>query len=330
MENSQARKNLSSTGRLIRWAGTLVSSGLFIWLLAHQNWSETWRSLSHTPLWLVPLVFLLYFSAIMINTLRWTTLLRAQRIGIPFLDLLRIFITGAFASNFLPSTIGGDTVRIVSLTRYQVSWTLSVASVVVDRLLNVLAMFTILPFSYGVFGSPAATLVEPSTLKDLLKDSSIASWSPLLLGSVRVSGSWIAKWRVRLSDWFGRLWEILQKWLQTPRSLVIAFTFSWLSSFVVFVAVWILARGLDISISLIQVMGAMALTYLVSLLPISINGYGIREIAVTALYMQIGATLEQASTLAVVTRFVLLIETLPGALWLSSSVTSQADVEKLL
>ena len=69
-------------------------------------------------------------------------------------------------------------------------------------------------------------------------------------------------------------------------------------------------------------MGVMALTYVVSLLPISINGYGVREVAVTTLYVHLGGTLEQASTLAVVTRFILLLEALPGALWLSKSIPS--------
>jgi hypothetical protein len=73
-------------------------------------------------------------------------------------------------------------------------------------------------------------------------------------------------------------------------------------------------------VSLYQVMGVMALSYAINLLPISINGYGVREIALTTLYVHVGATLEQASTLAVVTRFILLVEALPGALWLPSAV----------
>ena len=72
----------------------------------------------------------------------------------------------------------------------------------------------------------------------------------------------------------------------------------------------------------------MVLTYFISMLPISINAYGLREVAVTALYMQVGASLEQASTLAVITRFMLLLETLPGALWLSEIVTPEKKGEE--
>jgi len=95
-----------------------------------------------------------------------------------------------------------------------------------------------------------------------------------------------------------------------------------------FFGIWILARGLGMDIALYEVMGIMVLTYFISMLPISINGYGLREVAVTALYMQVGASLEQASTLAVITRFMLLLETLPGALWLSDIVTPEKKGEE--
>jgi uncharacterized membrane protein YbhN (UPF0104 family) len=72
-----------------------------------------------------------------------------------------------------------------------------------------------------------------------------------------------------------------------------------------------------------QVMAVQTVTYFVSQLP-SINGYGFREGAYTTLYTALGATLEQASTLALVTRFISVIATVPGALWLSKSVTDVA------
>jgi uncharacterized membrane protein YbhN (UPF0104 family) len=120
--------------------------------------------------------------------------------------------------------------------------------------------------------------------------------------------------------WAGRLRQVLQAWIAHPRALLVSFALSWSSSFIIFIAIWILARGLEMEISLYQVMGVMALSYAVNLLPISINGYGVREVALTTLYVHIGATLEQATTLAVVTRFILLIEALPGALWLPKAV----------
>lgn len=318
MDKVEKKPRPLSKSRLFRWVGTLISSALFVWLLSRQDWAKTWESLSNSPIWLLPLVFLLYFSGVVLNTLRWNVLLRAQGISVPFLELLKIVITGSFASNFLPSTIGGDTVRIVSLTRFSAAWSVSVASVVVDRLMNVLAMFTILPFSFIVFGMPGAFPQNAFAFKPL-------GW---VFGSIGWTGDRVGKWRSRLARWFKRLLEIIQIWIGQPGVLVLSFIFAWFSSMAVFLAIWALARGLGMTLVLYQVMGVMALTYLLSLLPISINGYGVREVAVTTLYMQLGASLEQASTLAVVTRFVLLLEALPGALWLSKYVTPEERGEE--
>lgn len=319
MKSASPKKRLPSKGKLVRWAGTLVSTALFVWLIARQDWARIWDHLANTPIWLLPLVFLLYFMGQVLNSLRWANLLRAQGLKVPFVEVLKMVLTGAFASNFLPSTIGGDTVRIVSLLRFNASWGVSVASVMMDRLLNVVAMFTILPFSFLVFGDPAIFFERIRGFEA----------EPLLAG-IGVANTRVEKYVAKVNRWIGRIWEILRAWVQHPRVLLGSFALSWSSSFIIFIAIWILARGLEMQVSLYQVMGVMALSYAVNLLPISINGYGVREIALTTLYMHIGASLEQASTLAVVTRFVLLIEALPGALWLPRAVpTVNGEEEKV-
>jgi len=71
------------------------------------------------------------------------------------------------------------------------------------------------------------------------------------------------------------------------------------------------------------------ITYFITLLPVSVNGYGVREVAITGLYMQVGATFEQAAALAIVSRVMLVAETLPGVLWaprLVAGVRSSPDV----
>lgn len=302
-----------SKGRLIRWIGTLMSSGLFLWLISRQNWGVTWQSLSSTPVWLLPMVFGFYFSAMALNTLRWNLLLRAQGIEVPFLETLKIVITGAFTSNFLPSTIGGDSVRVVSVLRFNASWSVSVASVVLDRFMNVLATLTLLPFSLFVFGAPADLIQKISALPSPVWYSA----------STGLAAGRLEKLTAKLVALLSRLWEVFQIWTNRPGVLILSFAISWLSSFIVFFAVWVLARGLGMPLALHQVLGVMALTYLLSMLPISINGYGLREVAVTTLYMQLGASLEASSTLAVVTRFMLLLEALPGALWLPQTVSPE-------
>lgn len=320
MNNPEKRKASFQKGQIIRWTGTIISMILFVALLSRQDWQKTWESLSSLPPWILPLVAGMYFSALLLRSFRWSRLLVAQGVQVPFGEVVKMVITGAFASNFFPSTIGGDTFRIISLTRFEVSWTLSAASVVMDRFINIMAMLTFVPFTFLVFGDPGLFFQRLF---------SFGLGIPALVNAGIVERSSI-KWWTKLRRWVNKLWSILKIWLNHPDVLLFTFIISWLSTFVVYSAVYTLAHSLGMPVNLYQVMGVMALIYAVNLLPISINSFGVREVALTTLYMHLGATLEQASTVAVVTRFILLLETLPGALWLPTSIPIPRESEKNL
>lgn len=299
---NKAGKSLPAR-RVIRWIGMIFSSSLFFWLLSQQDWKVISRNLSAIPLWVIPILLLLYYSGMTINALRWYILLRAQKVKTPFLKVMRIVFAGSFASNFLPSTIGGDAVRVFGIQQLVGNWAISTASIFVDRLLNVLAMVVSSPFSVVTFGPGLLHLFDSGGIS-----------APAIAFALPVRGS---RWK----DFWKQMWlpvkESVNLWWNHPWYLILAFVLSWLSVFVVFVAVWWIALLLGIQVGLHQVIGVNVITYLLTLIPISFNGYGVREFAMASLYMKLGASSDQASMLALITRFFMMVETLPGALWLS-------------
>jgi len=310
-QNSNSSRRFSFNLRWIRWAGTIATSGLFIWLLTQQDWKLMWATMSRIPAWIFPLAFVLYFLGVLANALRWYILLRAQEIEVSYREFLKIVLAGNFASNFLPSTVGGDTVRIVSAARFT-GWSVSLASVVVDRLLNVFVMMSLLPFSWFSFQAYGGLF---------------SALSPNTIIRAGFISSWITKIPRQISRWLRKILDAFLVWRYRKDALGWGLLIALVARLSVFSAVWILARGLDITVTIPQVIGVGAITYVLSLLPISINGFGLREVTMTTLYLQLGATLEQASALVVVTRFILMVETLPGALWISDMLVSQ-DEEK--
>ncbi len=298
-EATQRPKNRRKWTKILRWVGSVASLALFLWLLARQDWGRVLAHLERIPLYVILAVFALYVCGQVLNAVRWHVLLRAQAVSIGLWDAIRIVFAGAFASNFLPSTIGGDAFRFLALFHFCADRALCAGSVVMDRIMNVAAMVTMMPLALVTFGGQLSALVKGRA------ESALA-----------LAGGW---------GWFNRLWrtffsgleQAFRLWARQPLVLLRVFVISWFSIFVVMVGVWILARGLGIPVALYQVMGVMATTYLLTLLPISINGYGVREVAITALYMRLGATVEQASALAIITRLFMVMETVPGALWMA-------------
>jgi uncharacterized membrane protein YbhN (UPF0104 family) len=298
--------------RWLRWFGTILSTGLFIWLLSRQDWVTLWSILRSLPVWLLPLAFGLYLSAIIGNSVRWYILLRVQSQEITFSEILKIEFAGNFASNFLPSTIGGDTVRVVGAARL-VGWPVSMASVIADRAINVLAMVCFLPVLWIVYPTLSLELGRG----DILMPDRIS----ILLGSV--VPSFYNRVIQNLKKWMTKIIDALRIWRHQPGTVIGAFVISILARLTLFLGIYLLAQGMKIEVTFFQVIGAAVITYFLSLLPVSINGFGLREVTMTTLYIQFGASLEQASALVIVTRFILMSETLPGAFWVSDKLVAK-------
>jgi uncharacterized membrane protein YbhN (UPF0104 family) len=291
-------KQKQTLATAIRWIGTILSLGLFAWLVSHQRWDVALTKAAGIALWASLLALLMYFLSYGFNTLRWCILLWAQDVKITFWQAFRMTWAGNFASNFLPSTIGGDGLRMVGIFRYTQHKTVGIGSVVLDRIINMTAMLCLLPLPFLVFGSsllsPQGALALPAGLQKLFE------------------------------RYFPKVMSAVQVWASHPWTFVYAFLAAWPSNLLPMAATWLIARQLGMDVSFWQVAAVQTVTYFLSVLPISVNGIGLRETAYTTFYTLLGATLEQASTLALVTRFLTLLVTVPGALWLSGAVTDAA------
>jgi len=77
-----------------------------------------------------------------------------------------------------------------------------------------------------------------------------------------------------------------------------------------------MAVSLGIHVSIFEVIKISSIVYAFTLIPISLNGFGIRELIMTTLYVSLGAAIEEATTLALITRLLMVIVTSVGAVWL--------------
>ncbi len=72
--------------------------------------------------------------------MRWHVLMSSAGTGITIRQSMRLTFAMLFASNFLPTTIGGDVVRLAGAIRLGFDQAISVASLVVDRLIGMAGM----------------------------------------------------------------------------------------------------------------------------------------------------------------------------------------------
>lgn len=286
--------------RIAPWriAGTLLSLGLLVYLIARQGWGEFSQAIESIPLTHLLLAFAIVLVSRMFVTLRWYVLLRAAHAQIDFWQTLKLVFTGLFSSNFLPSTVGGDVVRLAGAVYMRLDAGMAAASLLVDRLVGMAGMALMLP-------AGLAAVTQGGTA-----------------GAVLVSAG------VGALPWARRLWEkglaILRSalqsslyWLRNPKGLALAFVCTFGHMLCTYLTVSVLLRGMGSDLSMWWIGGLWSFSYFVSLAPFTVNGLGLQEVSIAYLYSQFGGVpVEAGLALAVLMRLLPMLASLPGAVFL--------------
>ena len=221
---------------------------------------------------------------------------------------------GLFAANFLPTTVGGDIVRLAGTLPRTDDKVASAASIAADRLVGLCGMAMAIPLGLGVLIDWSQTNTAASSfLFHLVRDSGVVfatalNWSDLRGKMARVLREMI---------------DVFVMWIRRPRALLTAFGFTWLHMACLFSLLWLLLTGMGQSISIFTVAGLWSFTYLITLMPFSINGLGIREVSISYIFTNLGGiTIQSALALALILRTLEMIASIPGAFYLPGILSS--------
>lgn len=305
LKRSKQRLNL-----IIRWGGTLLSIAVLIYLLSRVGWQEAWQTIRQLTAWRILIVLVLVFVSRYATFGRWYTLLKDQTPILSMADTLKLTFAGLFASNVLPTTIGGDMLRLAGAVRLGLSTSLAAASLVVDRLVGMTGMALMLPFSLPGLNA---------YLRSRALSATAGSMAVPLFGN--------------LKNGFRKVLQNLRFWSKHPLILLKALGFTLIHQAAIYLIIRILIEGMGESLSFWQIAGIWSLTYFITLLPISINGLGLQEVTITNLYTLLGGFSPATSiALALILRLVWLIGSLPGAFFIGEVLAgkSPAEVEESL
>ncbi len=293
---SAASGRVRNLKQIIRWGGTFLSVILLIGLMRQQGWDEVIAAVRRIPL----AVFLLTLAVMLVSrlcvVLRWYVLLRSAEARVSFKAIFELVFVGLFASNFLPSTIGGDVVRLAGAVMLRVDAGLSAASLVADRLIGMAGMTVMLPAGLiSILSNPATSL------------------GGLFAGFLTLP----ERWRQMLKTFLGQMVKSLRRWLHHPAGLLAAFAATLGHMACTFVTVGLLLKAMGSPLGFWQIGGLWSVSYFITLLPVSINGLGLQEVSISYLYHTFGGIpLENTLTLSLMMRLLFVGASLPGALFL--------------
>ncbi|MEI7772211.1 MAG: lysylphosphatidylglycerol synthase transmembrane domain-containing protein [Chloroflexales bacterium] len=292
----------TSTNILMLALRFLVSGGLLTYLIWKADPASVWAAWQQADLRLLALAVLIQLLCIAISAAKWGVLLRAHDQQQPYPWLLAIYFVGQFANNFLPTSVGGDAIRIVQLGRRIGSYAQSSASVFMERLTGFLALSLIangalIVTSTDLFG---ARLVNQPALTML-------AFGFALVAVAAVAGSFSAPWLLRrfhthlpkaarkplqsIADSLG-IYATDRAAMAKAMGLSLLFHVLWIGLH------YVCGLALHIQAPLLIYALMVPLTDIVGLAPIFFNNLGARDLVFTIYLSQIGIANGTALALA--------------------------------
>lgn len=297
------------------------------------NIADVAESVRDISLALLFAAFLCLLADTFILAIRCVYLLQAKGIRISYPSMLRIVFVSNFFSLAIPSSIGADALRIMLLKRESYCVTHSTSMVVMDKVLSVLAMlvfslagmlvvwnaipdqrvllFLIVVIAVTLLGILASFSKIPKSFLRWLSER----LQPLKNGPrgrrIKVFGV-LEKLLVLLSG----IHDSFVDFLKQPRTLVTVFGWNAVNQVFRILMVHFLFLALGYSVSLHMQFAFVPVIMLLTLLPITYFGLGIREGAFLFFFTQIGIPASVCLSVSLLTYLLIVAGMIPGALLL--------------
>jgi uncharacterized membrane protein YbhN (UPF0104 family) len=295
----------------------VVSAGLLAFLFRNVDFTEVWRSARQASLvWLI-IAMMVYTLNVVAGVWRWQLLLDAQGVRVSSRSLLGSVLVALFFNNFLPSNIGGDVVRIRDTVRPAGSTTLAATVVLVDRIIGLMGLILVAAVAASsVSGARhAATPIWPSWLWVGFA-AGIAVGTPMVWAPARV-GQLLQPLAVFHREWIGQridmLTEVLSRFRARPAALFGCFGGAVFVQATIVVYFFTVAYALRLPMTLWDLAVIVPLSFIVQMLPVSVNGFGVRELTFVLYFRSVGVPKEAAVLMSLVATVLGMCFSLSGA-----------------
>ncbi len=269
--------------------------------------------------------FIFLSFQVVLGSVRWRMVLvclnKAGDKVISHLAALKTYYISVFFNCCLPGTVGGDVIRVWLVKSEHTPLHLAISSVVIDRMIALLAL--------GVMGGVTMPLFAGYI--------GISAWImlPLFL-FLMAFGFWVLfnldKIILKIPflkslSWLSHLLANIRLMLVYPRPALWSLFYAVISHVSYCLCAYVLAKSLGNPISLLDAVTLVPWVLLISIIPISIGGWGLREAAMVYMLGLIGVPQMVALAVSVQLGLLSIVVSVPaGLLWLVSRRDSRLGV----
>ena len=294
----------------------LITAVLLGWLFTQVDVAGIGGVFAQTrPHWLA-LAGVLNLVSFALLIWRWRVVLIGVGVRQSFLQLTRVTLVSTFFSMFLPSSVGGDVMKMLLLVPDTGQREVAISSVVIDRVVGMAVTILV-----GVL----AVLFLPVVWGDrAIMGTLVAATLIFALGVVALFSRALFRWVARLAPGFlwRRFGERLLKAHQSilgfrrqPGILFAAGAISVLRQAVICLSVFCAGQAFGITAGPLAYVATIPIALAITVLPVAINGLGLQDHAMILLLATVGVTAAEALSLSIFLHVMRTCVGLTGGLW---------------
>jgi uncharacterized protein (TIRG00374 family) len=278
---------------IFKIARLVIGIGLIVFLVTRQDLGEIGGHFKRAHIVPIVMAGVLDFVMVVINSIRWRVLLAAKGISVRQSRLLYYYLVGNFFSAALPTSVGGDFVRVVGIGGQTGRRAEVFGTVVVDRLLGFAALL------------PLGLLSMPFVGEDLKRwDEVVRLWvvaallfvfaylmmlKPVATRLLAVLGPLLNLFeRFKARDRMERAYEAVVSYHRCPKAVFQGMVLSILSRLLWIYGCFLVARAFSLDIGFMPLLLIVPIVEIARMIPVSLSGLGVREAAFVFMLSQFG------------------------------------------
>jgi len=291
----------------------IISAGLLFFLLKIINVRQAAGLLSRINIWFFLLLILLITLDRIFMAYKWHLLLRIKNIEITAGSAVKSYYFATFASFFLPTTVGGDLVRVYKMRREKQNGTEIASSIIIERMLGFIAsafvavigvLLLISLMGIGLWKFFWLVLLILLVFAAIL----FLSFKLHFIERIRRKGNG------KLSFLLGKLQGIYKSYREYSghkKLLFIFFVFSCIEQLAPVVGNYIASCALGLSIPFLYFLAVIPVAQLFNRIPVSFNGIGVSECLLVYFFNLLALNKTAAFTIGITGHIGIFISVLP-------------------
>lgn len=292
----------------------LVSAAL---VAAFAVWIDLRSALRPIPRSGWPAIAIMFLVANLdrwVMSYKWRILLRAKAIDVPFAAILRGYYVGTFWGVFLPTSLGGDAVRAFGVAGRSDRARDVVSSIVLERVLGLVATFLVAIASLFALAALAGSSEWRVAALALVAPFAIVVGAVLLSFQGGFTARFARRLGLRREGIAGAIAELHDSYraYRHHRGAIARFLlWSIAEQYVPVVCVLLVARALDWRLPAVAFAVLVPIIMALSKLPVSLDGFGVREGLYAYFFSFLGVPAADAFRLGLVSHVLAIASLLP-------------------